>query len=333
MLYRSPQKFVVTRRGNWERLDALLNRINRRRVTDLTDEELQELGALYRGAAADLARAQTRFGETPAARNLIRSLTALVLRAHAQVYATARPHAGNFTGFLRYGFPAACRRQWRILALAGVLLTLPAVLAYFTVLAEPARVGWFVPDAFVQGLREKARHPKTGPADWDILLQSPQFASAIMINNILVSMRAVAMGLTFGVGTLVVLVYNGLMLGALAGMATSEHVALQFWSLIVPHGVLELPAIAIAGGAGLLLAQALFAPGDLPRRDALRLQGLEAARLMAGVAFLLVIAGTIEGFLTPAPLPPWFKIWFAVLASIGLVLYLVTPTPSTVELE
>jgi uncharacterized membrane protein SpoIIM required for sporulation len=92
--------------------------------------------------------------------------------------------------------------------------------------------------------------------------------------------------------------------------------------VILPHGILELTAISIAGGAGFLLAKALFAPGALLRSDALRLAGKEAVLLLCGVAMMLVVAGTIEGFITPLPFPAYSKLAFAMLTAIGLVAYL-----------
>jgi uncharacterized membrane protein SpoIIM required for sporulation len=89
-----------------------------------------------------------------------------------------------------------------------------------------------------------------------------------------------------------------------------------FWSVILPHGILELTAICIAGGAGLTLARAIYAPGDLPRRDALRLAGTEAVQLLAGVAMMLILAGLIEGYITPTTLPPNFKLGFAALTGV-----------------
>jgi uncharacterized membrane protein SpoIIM required for sporulation len=154
------------------------------------------------------------------------------------------------------------------------------------------------------------------------LLSSPGVSSFIMVNNILVSLKAAAFGITMGVGTVYVLIANGLMLGGLSGVATNYDVSLNYWAVILPHGIIELTAICFAGGAGFVLARAIYAPGDLPRRDSLKIAGGEAVRLMTGVALLLVIAGLIEGFITPLPLPPLLKIAFAMLTAIVLLFYL-----------
>lgn len=318
------ERFVAARRGDWQRLEELVDKAQRSRLTSLGDAELHELGALYRRAATDLARAQTRYANTMAGQELVRSLNDLVLRAHMMVYSAPPRGPGGFD-FILYGFPAAIRRQWRVILIAAVLMYGPALLAYVTVLVDPAMTSMFVPDSAVQQVRERANKKIVqgwgANNNYDGLLSSPQTASMIMTNNIHVTMYAVALGVTMGLGTAFVLIQNGLLIGGLSAVATMSHVDLLFWAVILPHGIIELTSICIAGGAGFLLAKALYAPGDLPRRDALKLAGIEAARLMVGVAFLLVIAGTIEGFITPQPFNPLLKITFSLLTAMWLLLY------------
>ncbi len=322
---KTAEQFVRGRRSAWERLDALVKKAQSG-LQSLTDDELQEIGALYRRASADLARAQTRYATTNAGRELVLSLNDLVLRAHTQVYAAPAPQASNARDFVLYGFPATFRRQWRAIALAAVFMFLPALLAYGSVVVNSDTASLFVPDHVVKTVQERAQKKLItgwgGNTDFGGLVESPAISSFIMINNIRVSLLAVALGMTAGIGTFFVLMQNGLMIGALAGAATNFKADLLFWAVILPHGILELTAICIAGGAGLVLARAIYAPGDLPRRDALKIAGGEAARLLAGVAMMLVIAGLIEGFITPQPLVPLLKLAFSLLTGVLLVSYL-----------
>ena len=148
------------------------------------------------------------------------------------------------------------------------------------------------------------------PKEWVHALDRAPMASFIMTNNIRVCMLSFAGGMTMGILTLFLLIFNGLMLGvvgaavALDGPAT----ALNFWGFVAPHGVLELPSIFIAGAAGLVLAYAIINPGELPRRVALRIAGIDAMILMLGVAATLVVAGTIEAFFSPLNIPELFKL-------------------------
>jgi uncharacterized membrane protein SpoIIM required for sporulation len=322
---RTAEQFVTARRSAWERLDALVKKAQGG-LTALSDDEVQELGALYRRTSADLARAQTRYATTTAGRELVRSLNDLVLRAHAQVYSAPTPQISNALDFVLYGFPATFRRQWRAILLAGVFLFGPGILAYLSVIINPDTTSHFVPAHVVKEVEERAKKKLTtgwgGNTSFEGIVQSPEISSYIMVNNIRVTLNAVALGVTAGIGTVLTLVFNGLLLGGLSGVATNEKVDLLYWAVILPHGIIELTAICIAGGAGLLLARAIYAPGDLPRRDALKVAGSEAARLVMGVALMLVVAGLIEGFITPQPLPPLLKISFALLTALCMVLYL-----------
>ena len=326
MIAMRAERFVAQHRAGWKRLNELVDRAQKSRLSSLSDDELHEIGTLYRRAASDLARAQTRYATTDAGRELVRSLNDLVLRAHTQVYSAPPARPLRALNFLLYGFPAAYRRNWKVIALASALLYGPALMAYLAVLVNSDLATMFVPEGAIKAVQERAQQKIItgwgGRNEFEGLLSSPGISSYIMANNIRVSINAVALGITGGVGTALALIFNGMMLGGLAGVATEHHVDLLFWAVILPHGIIELSAIALAGGAGFLLARAIFAPGDLPRRDALKLAGGEAVRLLSGVVLLLVIAGIIEGFITPLPLPPLLKISFALLTAVALALYL-----------
>ncbi len=319
-------QFVRAHRAGWTRLNQLTEKAQRDRLSSLSDEELHEMGALYRRASSDLARAQTRLAKTAAGRELVRSLNALVLRAHSQVYSAPAPQPQNALNFLLYGFPACVRRNWKPIALSALLLYGPALISYLCVIINPDLARLFVPEDAIREVQRRAEQKIiTGwgaNTHFGGLLESPSISSFIMVNNIFVSLRAAALGVTMGIGTVVALVANGLMLGGLSGAATNYHVSLNYWAVILPHGIIELSAISLSGGAGFILARAIYAPGDLPRRDALRIAGGEAAQLLAGVAAMLVIAGLIEGFITPQPIPPILKVTFGILTAILLLFYL-----------
>jgi uncharacterized membrane protein SpoIIM required for sporulation len=161
-----------------------------------------------------------------------------------------------------------------------------------------------------------------GRKDWLPGEMRPVASSGIMTNNIMVSILAFSTGVLGGIFTLFILFYNGLMLGTIAAAVEQKKVALGFWAFVAPHGVIELPAIFIAGGAGLLLGYAVINPGDLPRRVALRQAGGEAIKLVMGVAAMLVVAGLIEGFFSPALLPEALKFSLAALLALALAAYL-----------
>src|SRR2546425_12527604 len=155
-----------------------------------------------------------------------------------------------------------------------------------------------------------------------IVSVKPQASSAIMTNNMSVSFMTFATGITAGIGTLWFLFFNGLMLGVIGTACGFYQMSGQLWSFVAPHGVLELPAIFIAGGAGLRLAQALLFPGVLSRWDSLALGGGEAVRLLVGVIPMLIVAGLIEAFFSPSSTPMAMKFVAAAALFTCFIAYL-----------
>jgi uncharacterized membrane protein SpoIIM required for sporulation len=146
----------------------------------------------------------------------------------------------------------------------------------------------------------------------------PLASSAIMTNNLSVSFAAFAGGILGGIGTVYMMIFNGVLIGVVGVACYRAGLSVSLWSFIAPHGALELPAIFIAGGAGLLLARGLLAPGFLSRRDSLTEAAAVAVRLLLGVVPMLIIAGLIEGFISPTDLPADLK--FALGASVFVLL-------------
>jgi len=155
-----------------------------------------------------------------------------------------------------------------------------------------------------------------------IVTMKPLASSRIMTNNLFVAFAAFAYGVTAGVGTIWMMLLNGLLIGVIGAATWHAGMAKQLWSFVAPHGVLELPAIFIAGGAGLEIARGMLFPGLLPRRESLARAGGRAAKLLLGTIPLLFAAGIIEGFLSPSDMPDWTKFLFAGVMFTALVVYL-----------
>jgi uncharacterized membrane protein SpoIIM required for sporulation len=301
----------------WQELSRILDRVGRVGLRQISAEELIDLGRLYRRAAADLARARSA-GTDP---RQIEYLNALVGRAYAIVYTAETRGSASVRTFFAREFPQSVRRNLPFIGAAFGVFLLAALFGWIATYQNPEAPnallgpGW---SSQLSGIVE--RH--TGKKDWLPGQWRPVASSGIMTNNIMVSILAFSLGIFGCLGTLFLMFYNGLMMGAVGAAVDQNNVALSFWAFVAPHGVLELPAIFIAGGAGLLLGYALINPGDLSRREALRQAGGEAIKLIMGVAAMLVVAGTIEGFFSPALLPEALKFSLAAVLAVGLVAYL-----------
>jgi len=158
-----------------------------------------------------------------------------------------------------------------------------------------------------------------------IVGMKPVASSAIMTNNLGVSFSTFASGITGGIVTLYLLIFNGVLMGVIGAACWNAGMSLKLWSFVAAHGVLELPAIFIAGGAGLRIAEGLLFPGNYSRRDSLRLAGGEAVKLVLGTIPMLIVAGLLEGFLSPSATPVPIKFTVAALMFSLLVAYLSLP--------
>jgi uncharacterized membrane protein SpoIIM required for sporulation len=307
--------FVARRREVWDRLESLLALTDRGGLRALRPEQLEELAFLYRSATTDLATVQTRRYDA----GLLAYLNRLVARAHAYVYAgSARGGWRRVATFFLQTFPAEVRRSWRPIAVCTAVFLLAALVAYASVAHRPLSVYALLPAAEIPLVR-KSLHDSNFAFDGAF---APAMSSAIIANNVRVAAVAFAGGMTLGIVTVWAVLNNGLMLGGLGALFAAKGFGTDFWATIAPHGVIELTSIQIAGGAGMLLAAAIVAPGRLSRGEALKRNARRAATLMVGVAALLVVAGTIEGFFSPLRTPVAVRLGVGALTAGLLAAYL-----------
>jgi uncharacterized membrane protein SpoIIM required for sporulation len=284
-------------RWRWQELTRLLDDAERRGLETLSVEEVKRLGQLYRHATMDLSRARTD-GEDP---ELIHYLNLLAARAHGCVYQARRVDLRPLLQFILTGFPRLVRRHARPILIATAVFWLTVLASFIAVVRQPDLAYSLFDERIVEyeNLRlEQQQGEYKGNFTFDVS-QSPLVAVAIIGNNIKVAIMAFAFGALLCLPGVLLLVYNGRMLGTLTGMVWLHGYAVDFFSLILTHGVLELTAICVSAGAGLMLGWALIAPGRLPRREALRRAAGQAFGLLGGSALLLVVAGLIEAYVTP----------------------------------
>ena len=310
------EDFIASKRANWERLEALLGKIQRRRLAGLQAEELYELGRLYRQATSDLAVARR---DWPSHR-VVEYLNALVTRAHAEVYRNEAATWRRLRDFVLVRFPQVWRRTFIFTLIAFLCFALPALVAFAVSVHDPSQSSLLFPDANQLVDEIKAHH------EWwrDINTQGRGSSAAlIMTNNILISVKAFAGGVLFGLYALYLLIFNGLMLGTTAGLSAFYGFSSRLWSFIAPHAPLELSVIFFSGGAGLQMGYAILHPGLLTRGAALREAAERAVVIMIGCVPLLAIAGTIEAFISPSDLPLWTKLLVSAVTGVALYAYLI----------
>ena len=307
-------RFITQRKNAWQRLEDLLKLLDTASLRRLRREEVRELGRIYRRTASDLAIARAESRDP----RLVNYLNSLVIRAHGRIYRADAQGGKRVRQFFTHEFPQTFRRTWRYTLLSFTVFTVFAVFGFLGTHFDPEfseLVG--VEPAF----RELYIETKT--PWWEQLNESNQEgASSIMTHNIQVTIYTFAFGATAGLGTLFYLALNGANIASVVALTYRAGFGNDLVTFMVAHGVVELSCIFIAGGAGLLIGSAILMPGNFTRADALRTRGMEAVRLMMGVALLLVVAGTIEGFISPAPIDPRIKYGIAGLTGVTLYSYL-----------
>jgi uncharacterized membrane protein SpoIIM required for sporulation len=299
-------RFLSDRSSAWSELDALV-RASHGKPTSLPAADVRRLGALYRGAAADLALARRRFPGDPATV----ALEHRVGLARQLVY-HAPSRRESLLAFVTHGYWAAVRARSAALLIAAVVLFGTAGVAAVWADRDPGRAGTLVPSAY-----HAVTQPR--PHGADLGLPSSERAALsgeIFTNNIRVTLLAFAGGIVAGIGTILLLLYNGLQFGVVAGLAVGSGNGRVFFELVTAHGVLELSCIVVAAAAGMRMGWAAVEPGRRTRTAAVGNEAREAVKIVLGTAPWLVVAGLIEGFVTPAGLglPVVLAVGFGVAA-------------------
>lgn len=280
----------------------------------LSAAERNELGLLYRALTSDLALAQRDFPN----QQVTHYLNQLVGRAHTLIYRGEPLRRRRLVHFYRSGFPQLYRAILPYTIAAFVVFLLPALAAFWVVASDPEWI-YVIEGPEIAGLVAEVERGEL----WTEIAPGVRSAAAalIMTNNIQVMFLTFAGGLTVGLLTLWVMASNGMHLGAIFGLLIVHHLAAGLAEFVVAHGVVELSVIFLAGGCGLYVGDGLLRPGLASRKDALVQRTRVSVQLILGSAPFLVIAGLIEGFLSPSGAPWWVKVAVGALTGVALYAY------------
>ena len=315
-----PNRFVEERGPTWRELESMLERVEGASLKGLGVDGARTFGRLYRTVSNDLVRARTEVVDA----TIVDHLNDLVARAYAVTYGQERRGMHGLVRFFLRGYPALVREEWRAIALSASLLAGGAVLGAIAMVVDPDARGVLVPEPHSEMTPDERVAEDEGEDGHDGDAAT-QFSAFLFTHNIQVTFLVFGLGITAGLGTAAVLFANGVPLGALAVQYHQAGRGLFFWAWILPHGIPELTAIAIAGGAGLVLGRGILLPGRRRIRDALVHEARRAVRLVVGTMPVLVCAGIIEGTISQmhAPLMPYLvKLAFALLVGTALFLWL-----------
>lgn len=312
--------FVARNKQDWDQLHRLVEKA-RKSIRRMTYDELSELDVLYRRTTVHLSQVTTRTTDA----KLARYLNDLTAAAHSVIYLPPRqPLWKGAVKFAVEGFARAIARTWRYHAVSAALLFGGALLAYFAAMNDPLA-------AYALQMHGDVRLPGSSAEQLEGVLRSGReqgsgqkffFASFLFSNNLKVGMLAMGLGVLAAVPTILLLIYNGMILGAFAALHHKAGIYGEFWAWILPHGVTEIGAIILCGGIGLMLGQSVISPGLLSMTESLRRAGNEAARMCLGVAVMLTLAAIIESYLRQSHLSTGARFGFAAGTAVFWTLYI-----------
>jgi uncharacterized membrane protein SpoIIM required for sporulation/uncharacterized RDD family membrane protein YckC len=319
---RHRQALVAGGASRWAAFSTTLATVQKKGLRSLGEGGVREFVSEYRALSADLARLRTASAGRAIDEEFY--LGRLVAAAHNILY---RDRGATLRSALEYLFgeaPREIRRSAGAIGLAALLLFGPAVIAGVAIDRHPELAPRMLPPGMLDRAEDGVRRAKSGEGYIDDpQLLRPVMASRIMTNNVQVTFAVFAGGVSAGILSTLMLLLNGLSIGAVTGLYVSKGIGSLLFAFVAPHGVLELSAICIAGGGGYLLASAILLPGNRTRRRALTENSKRAIRLIAASTFLLIIAGTLEGFVSPIEWWPLeLKLCVSALTAVFLYIYI-----------
>jgi uncharacterized membrane protein SpoIIM required for sporulation len=318
-------RFIATERPAWAELESMLDELGQNPNRQLALEEARRFHFLYQKASADLGRVAT-FASEP---ELKRYLESLVARAYAEIHETReRGVRWNPLRWFFVEFPAAFRRRFAAFGVALLIALAGTAFGAFALLLDEEAKSALVPSQFEHVLKDPAQRvaEEEAASDDPAANKHATFAAYLMQNNITVSIRAMALGMTFGIGTAIEVFRNFVLVGMISADFIGAGYVLFLVGWLLPHGSFELPAILIAAQGGFVLGGALIGRGSrAPLAARLRAVGPDVATIIGGVAVMLIWAGVVESYFSQhhqPRIPYWLKISVGVVETVALTAFL-----------
>ena len=328
------RRFVAKREIAWRRFEQLLDRLDTISLKRFSPAETVEFSRLFRELCYDLSLIRSRdWGQ-----GLVSYLNDLVSRGHNAFYSSPPGNLGHLVRFLAVGFPRLFRKNIGYFVTSAAIFFGTLGISWAVVQHDPAKAGRIIPSEQLKMMEQMygengpmgkgnvgsgGSDDKAGRSDFG--QERTAMAGFYVQHNAGIALDCFGRGILFGLGTVYTLIENGIALGAISGYLIAAGNSSRFLSFVISHGSFELVAIAVAGGAGLMLGTALIHPGQRTRLESLRLRGFEAIQIACGAAAMLMVAALIEAFWSPSPvIPNSVKYAGGALLWLAVIVYLST---------
>lgn len=313
------QNFINSRSEDWKRFEELYVSVGTTRPSGLSHRDLWNFASEYRHISSDLSYAQTYFPNS----EITLYLNALVARAHNLIYRRSPGRHGDVARFFREDFPRTFQQNLPYFRASLFIFLFSALFGMVLVSVNENAARLILSDEMIENYVHQGR---MWTQDMTSIFPPAVTSSAIFANNVTVTLVAFALGMTFGIGTILVLWLNGMMLGMICSLCYQYDLSFALWSFVFPHGILELSIIIVGAAGGLMLGDALLAPGDHSRVDSLRIKARGAAKLLLGSAPFLIVAGLLEGYVSPSEMiPAYLKFLVGTLVGGAYLAHLLIP--------
>jgi uncharacterized membrane protein SpoIIM required for sporulation len=307
--------FIEEKNKSWEKLKTLLDRAGKGSgIKEFSDDEVHLLGSLYRRVCSDLSYARSKGYE----QDLIRYLNQLARKGYGVIYLVEQGKQGKLLNFFTRDFPGLFRENFKYIIFALLLFSFAACIGFFADQVDHRYTNMLVPRQFLE-IWDRADRSES--RDSFQTNEFPMMSSWYLVNNFKVGVNAFVMGITLGLGTFYILVFNGIILGAISSLVIRSNYHISFFSFVMPHVFIEIMAIFICGGAGFMIARAMIAPGELTIKDSLNVYGKDAVRLVMGTFPMYLLAGIIEASFSRMYMPLEFKVLFGLFTLLMMYFY------------
>lgn len=313
------QNFIDSRSADWKRFENLVLKVEGRRLSTLSHRDLWDLASEYRHICSDLAYAQTYFPNS----EISFYLNALAARAHNLIYQRGHVKRTDIASFFREEFPRTFQENLRYFWASLIIFVLSSLFGIVLVSVNEDSARLILSEEMIE---DYIHQGKMWTKEITSVMPPAVFSSAVIANNVTVTLTAFALGMTYGIGTVLILWINGMMLGMASSLCHKYHLSYELWSFVFPHGILELSIIVVASAAGLMLGDALLAPGDYSRVNSLKWKGRSAVKILVGSTPFLIVAGLLEGYVSPSEsIPSVLKFIIGTLIGGAFLAHLLWP--------
>lgn len=314
------ERFVAQHRGQWTRLRNLLQTLRRASPSTLKPDEVREFPRLYRLVCGHLATAKT----LKLSLDVVDFLNNLVAESHQHIYDLPAVEKNQIRRYFQHTLPFTLKDNLPFMILSALLFLVPLLATGIVCFLDPGVSASLLPQSFMEQMASSYKEAQAGGRD---ILTSTAALTFYMQHNITIAFFSFAAGVLVGLGTIYFLVYNGIILGAVAGYIISLGYGGNFFNFVTAHSVMELTGLIIAGAAGLRIGYTILKAGRYTLKDRLAMARNNLFNMVAVAALMLLTAAAIEGGVSPQPLPYILKILVAVF-SLGILIYYFYITPA-----